>query len=118
MTKKLRKLEVLTATDKETILVQQKKLNLLRTELEQTKLKYNTIKTCYGMNGFESIDEMRNYFQTQLETLTNAKLAIEFKASENEKKLVESTTKVAKQKQKIGRLKKELNSVRKEKIKH
>ena len=38
--KKLRKLEVLANTDKETIETQQKKMNGLKNELEQLKTKY------------------------------------------------------------------------------
>ena len=39
--KKLRKLEVLAATDKETIETQQKKMHILKVELDQLKQKYS-----------------------------------------------------------------------------
>ena len=45
--KKLRKLEVLANSDKETIEMQQKKMNNLKTELEQLKQKYGQLKRNY-----------------------------------------------------------------------
>ena len=43
-TKKLRKLEVLAATDKETIESQTKKMQMMRHEMEQMKQKYGQLK--------------------------------------------------------------------------
>ena len=45
--KKLRKLEVLAATDKETIETQMKKMHAMKAELQEVKNKYGQLKRNY-----------------------------------------------------------------------
>ena len=84
MVKKLRKLEVLAATDKETITVQQKKMHVLRAELEEVKQNYSTLKQNYdkvaainddaqNQINLKDMQELRQKYQAQLQGVRGEK---------------------------------------------
>ena len=70
MLKKLRKLEVLTAADKDTIITQQRKMHTLRSDLEEAQIKYKKLKQSYESEislkedafSLRDIQELRNKY--------------------------------------------------------
>lgn len=80
--KKLRKLEVLAAADKDTIETQTKKMHGMRAELEQLKIKYGQLKRNYdsvslnaqkNSENSEKILQMKEQYESRIAELTIGK---------------------------------------------
>lgn len=121
--KKLRKLEVLAADDKETIESQQKKMNVLRAELDHLTTKYGQLKRNYdsvslhakkdsAMN--QKILEMKETYEKQIDELQTAKLDAETELREIRVHFSSSEAKCKEQALKITQQTKEIESLKKE----
>ena len=122
--KKLRKLEVLAQTDKETIETQQKKMHVLKVELDQLKQKYGQLKRNFDSVSLhakqdaernEQIQKMKKEYEEKIKTLTSEKEIAETdlgmvksQLQSAEQKGKDQAIKISSQTKEIENLKKEL----------
>lgn len=114
---KIIKMQILQQADKETIDVQQKKLHVVRSELQQMKISYKNLKKNYeqvsvhvanNAKDMEKVKEMRENFEKTIDELAAAKLSLENELETTKKKLSESKNKCKLRDIKIKALEKEI----------
>ena len=120
---RLKKLQTLSQSDKETIEQQQKKMGTMRQEFDDLQKKYNTLKRNFDSvshyakkdnSEFASVKKRADGFEKEVQLLTQQKQAVEQELAELKQRQKESDIEIKEQKATISTQAKDIEQYKRE----